>query len=86
MPRARAVCPGELAPLDLGLGLALLAMAARTLALRRTGRADLLGWRAPMQRAMGEKRGDIAHLLLYTVSPAVLGMCFLLLWWLRRGL
>ena len=78
--------PSELAPLDLGLGLALLGMAALTLALRRIGRAELLGWRAPMQRVMGEKRGDVAHLLLYTVSPAVLGLCFLFLWWLRRGL
>ena len=72
--------------LDLGLGLALVAMAGLTLELRRTGRADLLGWRAPMQRAMGERWGDVAHFLLYTISPALLGASFLVLWWLRRGL
>jgi len=75
-----------LGALDLGLGLALIAMAALTLELRRTGRADLLGWRAPMQRAMGERWGDVAHFLLYTISPALLGASFLVLWWLRRGM
>ncbi|MCO4771050.1 MAG: hypothetical protein KDA24_13530 [Deltaproteobacteria bacterium] len=78
--------PAQLAPIDLGLGILLILMAILTFALRRAGRVDLLGWRESMQAAMGEKAGDVAHFALYTVSPALLGMSFLVLWWVRRGL
>ncbi len=72
--------------IDLVLGVLLLLMGAGTLGLRLAGRVDLLGWREPMQRVLGPKAGDVAHLILYSVSPAVLGTCFLVLWSVRRGL
>ena len=72
--------------IDLILGVLLIVMAIGTLMLRINGRTDLLGWREPMQRVMGERAGDAAHFLLYTVSPAVLGVCFLVLWNVRRAL
>ena len=77
--------PASLAPLDLSLGVTLLALSALTAWLRLSGRHHLLGFRGAMQKGMGERRGDLAHLALYTVSPAVLGVCFLILWTVRRG-
>jgi len=78
--------PAQLAPLDFALGILLLVMAAITFGLRIGGRGDLLGWREPMQQALGERTGDAAHFVLYTVSPAILGICFLVLWNVRRML
>jgi|GEM_PF-3187126 len=75
--------PAQLAPLDLALGVLLLIMASITLGLRVYGRADLLGWRVSLQRALGERAGDAAHVVLYTVSPALLGVLFLWLWSVR---
>lgn len=77
--------PASLAPLDLFLGVTLIALSLLTAWLRVSGRHHLLGFRASMQKGMGEKRGDLAHLTLYTISPAVLGVCFLVLWTARRG-
>lgn len=77
--------PEQLAPLDGALGVTLLVLAAVTLGLRVTGRAHYLGWRPGLQRALGERWGDVAHFVLYTVSPAVLGVCFLVLWSVRSG-
>ena len=78
--------PASLAPLDLFLGVTLLVLSALTAWLRISGRHQLLGFRRAMQDGMGERRGDLAHLLLYTVAPAVLGACFLVLWNARRAL
>ena len=71
--------------LDVLLGLGLLFGAALTAALRRAGRHDLLAWREPLQRAFGDRAGDLAHLALYTLAPASLGVGFLLLAALRSG-
>ena len=76
--------PAQQAPVDFALGVLLLVMAAVTLGLRLGGRVDLLGWREPMQRALGHRAGDAAHFVLYTLSPAVLGVCFFVLWSVRR--
>ncbi len=78
--------PAALAPLDLFLGVTLIAMSLLTAWLRVSGRHHLLGFRDAMQKGMGERRGDLAHLALYTISPAVLGVCFLVMWTVRRGL
>lgn len=78
--------PASLAPLDLFLGVTLLILSALTAWLRISGRHHLLGFRKSMQAGMGERRGDIAHMLLYTAAPAVLGVCFLVLWSVRRGM
>ena len=76
----------ELATLDLFLGVALLLAAALTAGLRRAGRHDLLSWRVSLQRLLGDRAGDLVHIGLYTVAPALLGVAFLALSWLRRGL
>jgi hypothetical protein len=77
--------PADLAPLDLFLGVTLIAMALLTAWLRISGRHHLLGFREAMREGMGERRGDMAHTLLYTIAPAILGVCFLVLWTVRRG-
>ncbi len=77
--------PAALAPLDLFLGVTLILLSLLTAWLRISGRHHLLGFRDAMRRAMGERRGDLAHTLLYTIAPGILGVCFLILWTVRRG-
>jgi len=68
---------------DLILGLVLLGLSALTGGLRVYGRYDLLGWLQPLQAQWGERRGNAIHLVAYTVSPAILGASFVLVWWMR---
>ena len=57
-------------------------MSALTAGLRAYGRHDLLGFLVPLQERWGERLGNALHFVAYTVSPAVLGSSFVLVWWL----
>ncbi len=68
---------------DFVLGFVLLGLAAVTGGLRAYGKHHLLGWRGSLQSTFGEKLGDGLHFAAYTVSPALLGLCFIVIASLR---